>query len=114
MHGVFPTILLHRTGGGARPPSPFRPDENADIDAGLCTGGPTVRKTRPVCGRPPSDVRLPGNPVRYVVNALLLSSGSWILWGGVFYFFMNENVKSLFSRLIWAVCGVSIIDYMFF
>ena len=60
------------------------------------------------------DVGLPGNPVRYVVNALLLSSGSWILWGGVFYFFMNENVKSLFSRLIWAVCGVSIIDYMFF
>ncbi len=60
------------------------------------------------------DVGLPGNPVRYVVNALLLSSGSWILWGGVFYFFMSDTVKTVFSRLIWAVCGISMVDYMFF
>lgn len=60
------------------------------------------------------DVNLPGNPVLYVINAMLLSFGSWVLWGGVFYFFMSDTVKSLFSKLIWIICGVSVIDYMLF
>ena len=60
------------------------------------------------------DVLMPENPVLYVVNAMLLSFGSWVLWGGVFYFFMSGKVRSLFSGLIWIICGVSVINYMFF
>ncbi|MCR5384068.1 MAG: hypothetical protein K6E72_05500, partial [Saccharofermentans sp.] len=32
----------------------------------------------------------------------------------VFYFFMSDRIKSLFSKAVWIMCGVSIIDYMLF
>ena len=60
------------------------------------------------------DVVNPSNPVRYIVNAMLLSFGSWVLWGGVFYFFMSDKMKAAFSKAIWMICGISVIDYMLF
>jgi YidC/Oxa1 family membrane protein insertase len=60
------------------------------------------------------DVNLPSNPVLFIINAMLLSFGSWVLWGGVFYFFMSEKIKSIFSKAVWVICGVSIVDYMLF
>ena len=54
------------------------------------------------------------NPILYVVNSMLLSFGSWVLWGGVFYFFMSEKSKALFCRAIWIICGISLIDYLLF
>ena len=60
------------------------------------------------------DVMNPSNPVRYIVNAMLLSFGSWVLWGGVFYFFMSDKMKAAFSKGIWMICGISVIDYMLF
>ena len=60
------------------------------------------------------DVVNPSNPVKYIVNAMLLSFGSWVLWGGVFYFFMSDKMKAAFSKVIWMICGVSVIDYMLF
>ena len=54
------------------------------------------------------------NPILYVVNSMLLSFGSWVLWGGVFYFFMSGKIKRLFSKAIWIICGISVVDYMFF
>ncbi len=60
------------------------------------------------------DVLNPANPVLYIVNSLLLSFGTWVLWTGVFYFFMSDMIKSLFCKGIWITCGVSILDYMLF
>ena len=60
------------------------------------------------------DVVDPSNPIMYVVNSLLLSTGSWVLWGGVFYFFMSDRTKAFFSEAIWIICGASIADYMLF
>ena len=54
------------------------------------------------------------NPILYVVNSMLLSFGSWVLWGSVFYFFMSGKIKRLFSKAIWIICGISVVDYMFF
>jgi YidC/Oxa1 family membrane protein insertase len=54
------------------------------------------------------------NPILYVVNSMLLSFGSWVLWGGVFYFFMSERSKVLFCKAIWIICGISVVNYMFF
>lgn len=54
------------------------------------------------------------NPSLYVLNACLLAFGSWVLWGGVFYFFMSGKNRVLFSRLVWICCGVSVVDYMLF
>ena len=60
------------------------------------------------------DSTLPANPVLYIVSSMLLSFGSWVLWGGVFYFFMNDRIRLLFSRAVWIICGVSAVDYMLF
>ena len=54
------------------------------------------------------------NPILYVVNSTLLAFGSWVLWGSVFYFFMSGRIRRIFSKAIWVICGVSIVDYMFF
>ena len=54
------------------------------------------------------------NPVSYIGNAILLSFGSFVLWGGVFYFFMNEKKKSIFSEGIWVICIIAFINYMLF
>ena len=54
------------------------------------------------------------NPVLYIVYSMLLSFGSWVLWSGVFYFFMNQNVRSVFCKAIWIIGGISIVDYMLF
>lgn len=54
------------------------------------------------------------NPVRYVIYSMILSFGSWVLWGGVFYFFMSKNMRSVFCKAIWIIGGISIVDYMLF
>ena len=60
------------------------------------------------------DVFQLSNPILYVINSLLLAFGIWVLWGGVFYFFMNERTKGIFCRSIWVICGISLVDYMLF
>jgi len=60
------------------------------------------------------DVFQLSNPIFYVLNTLLLSSGSWVLWGTVFYMFMDNKARSIFSRAVWIICGISIADYMLF
>jgi YidC/Oxa1 family membrane protein insertase len=60
------------------------------------------------------DVINPSNPVIYVINSTFLALGSWVLWGGVFYFFMNDKLKALFCKAIWIICAVTVADYMLF
>ncbi len=60
------------------------------------------------------DATNPSNPVLYIVNSMLLSFGSFVLWGGIFYFFMSKKVRGLFCVSVWAFCGISILDYMLF
>lgn len=54
------------------------------------------------------------SPITYIVNSSLLAFGSWVLWGSVFYFFMNDHMKSVFCKAIWIISGISMIDYMLF
>ena len=60
------------------------------------------------------DVLNPTNPVLYIVNSLLLAFGSWVIWGGIFYFFMSDRFRSIFCISIWIICGSSIFNYMLF
>ncbi len=60
------------------------------------------------------DIVHPYNPAYYIVSSMALALGSWVLWGSVFYFFMSDKMKAVFSKGIWAICGVSVIDYMLF
>ena len=60
------------------------------------------------------DIVLKSDPVYYIINSMLLSFGSWVLWGGVFYFFMSDKVKNIFCKAIWMICGISVFDYLLF
>lgn len=60
------------------------------------------------------DITASVSPMNYIWNSLLLSFGSWVLWGGVFYFFMSAKMKSVFCRAIWIISGCSVINYMLF
>ncbi len=60
------------------------------------------------------DVVLKSDPVYYIMNSMLLSFGSWVLWGGVFYFFMSGKMKNIFCKAIWMICGISLFDYLLF
>lgn len=60
------------------------------------------------------DITASVSPMSYIWNSLLLSFGSWVLWGGVFYFFMSEKMKFVFCRAIWIISGCSVINYMLF
>ena len=53
-------------------------------------------------------------PVTYITYTMLVSFGSWVLWGGIFYFFMSEKMKAFFSKAIWVICGVGVINYLLF
>lgn len=54
------------------------------------------------------------NPVWYIVNALCLSAGFFLVWLGVFYWLANPKGKVLFSRLVWVASVVMLVNYMFF
>ena len=60
------------------------------------------------------DVINPSSPVLYVINSMLLSFGSFVLWGSIFYFFMSDKVKSVLSKALFSICGISIANYLLF
>lgn len=60
------------------------------------------------------DVINPSSPVLYVVNSMLLSFGSFVLWGSIFYFFLSDKVKSILSKAVFALCGIAIANYLLF
>ncbi|SCW65656.1 membrane protein insertase, YidC/Oxa1 family, C-terminal domain-containing protein [Ruminococcaceae bacterium YRB3002] len=53
------------------------------------------------------------NPASYIANSLLLSFGTWVLWGGIF-FFMSGRIQAVFARVVWIICAVSLVDYLLF
>ena len=54
------------------------------------------------------------NPIWYVVNSSCVAVGFFLLWFGVFYWLANTRGKKLFEALMLVLCGVMLVDYMFF
>lgn len=54
------------------------------------------------------------HPIWYVVNTLCISVGLFMVWLGVFYWLATPKGKVFFTRLVWILCGVMIVNYMFF
>ena len=54
------------------------------------------------------------SPVWYVVSAFCLAAGTFLVWFGVFYWIASPKGKALFDKLIWILCGVMTVNYMFF
>lgn len=60
------------------------------------------------------DVSFFYNPLWYVVQSFCLAVGTFLVWMGVFYWLANPAGKVFFSRLVWLLSGVTLVNYMFF
>ncbi len=54
------------------------------------------------------------NPIWYVVYSSCVAAGFFLLWFGVFYWLANSKGKKIFEALMLVLCGVMLVDYMFF
>ncbi|MBE7017965.1 MAG: hypothetical protein E7420_07440 [Ruminococcaceae bacterium] len=54
------------------------------------------------------------NPIWYIVSSTCLAIGSFIVWFNVFYWLASPRIKALFDKLVWCLCGVMLVNYMFF
>ena len=54
------------------------------------------------------------NPMWYIVSSLCLAAGTFLIWFGVFYWLASEKAKPFFDIIVWLMCGVTIVNYMFF
>ncbi len=54
------------------------------------------------------------NPLWYIVSAAALAAGTFLVWLRVFYWLASPKGKVVFDRLVWVLCGVMLVNYMFF
>ena len=54
------------------------------------------------------------NPLWYIVSALSLSAGTFLVWMGIFYGLANKQGRAIFEKAVWVLCGVMLVNYMFF
>ena len=54
------------------------------------------------------------NPLLYLVSSSAIAIGTFVIWGGVFYWLASTESKVSIERVMWAVCGAAIINYMAF
>ncbi|MCH5343370.1 MAG: YidC/Oxa1 family membrane protein insertase [Acetatifactor sp.] len=60
------------------------------------------------------DITYFHNPLWYIVSSFCMASGTFLIWMRVFYWLTGPRGKVVFERLVWVLCGVAIVDYMFF
>ena len=54
------------------------------------------------------------NPIWFVVSAVCIAFGFFVVWFGVFFSLANEKIKPYFNILLCILCLVGTIDYIFF
>ena len=60
------------------------------------------------------DISYFHNPMWYIVSAVSMAAGFFLVWFGVFYWLANKQGKVVFDRLVWILSGVMLVNYMFF
>ncbi len=54
------------------------------------------------------------HPVWYLVSSAAMAAGFFLVWLRVFYWLANDTGKAVFDKLVWILCGICFVDYMFF
>lgn len=60
------------------------------------------------------DINYFYNPLWYIVNSFCMAAGTFLIWMRVFYWLAGPKGKVVFDRLVWILCGMTIVNYMFF
>ena len=59
-------------------------------------------------------INIPNVPFWYIANCLFLAAGTFLVWLRVFYWLASPVGKAAFDKLVWILCGVMLVNYMFF
>ena len=54
------------------------------------------------------------NPLWFIASAACLAAGTFLVWLRVFYWLASPRGKEIFDKLVWILCGVMLVNYMFF
>ena len=54
------------------------------------------------------------NPLWYIASTACLAAGTFLVWMRVFYWLASPRCKEFFDKLVWILCGVTLVNYMFF
>ncbi len=60
------------------------------------------------------DISYFHHPLWYIVSTVAMAGGFFLVWFRVFYWLASEKGKVIFDRLVWVLCGVTVVNYMFF
>ena len=60
------------------------------------------------------DLTCFNHPLWYIVSATSLAVGTFMVWLQVFYKLANNTGKTIFDKLVWMLCCLAIVNYMFF
>ena len=53
-------------------------------------------------------------PLRHLLHAVLLAAGTFLVWINVFYRMSGDKARNRFCLVLWALCLVALVNYMFF
>ena len=54
------------------------------------------------------------NPLLYILQTACMAAGTFLVWMQVFYWLADPFGKSLFDKGVWILCGIMLVNYMFF
>ncbi len=54
------------------------------------------------------------DPLHYVLAALLMSAGLFLIWFSVFYYLMEDRARRITELLLWLVNGMALVDFLYF
>ena len=54
------------------------------------------------------------DPSWYIISALCLAAGTFLVWFGVFYWIASPKGKAFFDKFVWVLCGIMLVNYMFY
>lgn len=54
------------------------------------------------------------HPIWFIVSSGCFAFGIFVIWPGVFYWLAKPYAKSLMDKAIWILCGIALLNYMFF
>lgn len=54
------------------------------------------------------------NPLWYIVRCFCMAAGTFLIWLRVFYWLADSKGRIFFERIVWIICGITLVNYMFF
>jgi len=54
------------------------------------------------------------DPLLYILVSTCMAAGFFLVWLRIFYWLANDRIKVLFGWGVWVLCGVMLVNYMFF